>query len=568
MEKYSKKIIEYFNIMQLHAVLSDNAFELMGALMHKNDNSIIVSDNKVIRGAAKIRGVKKCKRSEVEENAVQYFAFRDALLVLAKKGVPVYFYNRVGKLKNSFQYSSNAIRRMEVGLSFPVMYGDIEKYEEELKEVFADKYSYEFVELLGKIPQVVKKGDFYCHEDRKSQYINVIDGKRVTPFQPDDYTKTIHMYGRCGIFGYAVEDRDTIPSQVQKELIAHGIDNVRIVNHGLWGGSDTYLDHNFIQDSISMKEGDIVIFYRKHFDKRLMHQLEQCGVWYKNITDEWHLNPATKNCFFDKPGHMNHVGYRIVSCLICEDLIKHDFAARPVSPVMLENFDNSNLTGYLKEKTNIKFNDEINKYTDRILKEFPLTDNMKKCGAIVMNCNPFTKGHRYLIEYAAKKVDRLYIFVVEEDKSFFKFKDRFEMVCQGIADLKNVVVVPSGKFIISSFTFPEYFMKDYVKEKNFDVTNDVQIFCKYIAPALKISVRFAGEEPLDPVTFNYNENMKKILPEYSMEFCEIPRMMLDKEHVVNATEVRWLLKQKDFNSIKDYVPETTLKILDANYSDL
>ena len=184
-----------------------------------------------------------------------------------------------------------------------------------------------------------------------------------------------------------------------------------------------------------------------------------------------------------------------------------------------------------------------------------------------MNCNPFTKGHRYLIEYASERVDRLYIFVVKEDKSFFKYEDRFEMVKNGTSDLKNVVVVSSGKFIISSLTFPEYFMKDYVKEKNFDVSMDVETFCKYIAPPLHIKTRFAGEEPFDPVTLNYNENMRVILPRYGMQFCEIPRFAIDDSRVINATEVRRLLKEKDFDGIKDYVPQSTLDILLRKYAN-
>lgn len=76
-----------------------------------------------------------------------------------------------------------------------------------------------------------------------------------------------------------------------------------------------------------------------------------------------------------------------------------------------------------------------------------------------MNCNPFTLGHRYLIEEACSQVDILYVFVVEEDKSYFKFEDRIEMVRQGTKDLKQVQVLPSGKYIISKETFAQYFKK-------------------------------------------------------------------------------------------------------------
>ncbi|MBQ9442198.1 MAG: [Selenomonadaceae bacterium] len=77
-----------------------------------------------------------------------------------------------------------------------------------------------------------------------------------------------------------------------------------------------------------------------------------------------------------------------------------------------------------------------------------------------MNCNPFTLGHEYLIEYASKKVKKLYIFVVEEDKSEFKFADRFELVKRGVKKFSNVEVLPSGKFIISQQTFSGYFNKE------------------------------------------------------------------------------------------------------------
>ena len=39
---------------------------------------------------------------------------------------------------------------------------------------------------------------------------------------------------------------------------------------------------------------------------------------------------------------------------------------------------------------------------------------------------------------------------------------------------------------------------------------------------LMLKKRFAGEEPFDAVTRQYNESMKKILLENGMEFVEIP----------------------------------------------
>lgn len=564
--KKEQHLQQYCSEMGLNAVFSDDKLQLIKALAKGKTDTIICSDNKLVRGMARGRRIKRISISSVDILARQYFALKDAFLLLAKKGVPVYFYNRVGKEKNGFEYSESARRRMTKGLSFPVMYENINAYENDLKEIFGDKYSKEYVEAIGKIPQVIAKGDEYCHEDYRSKYINVVGGKRITCFQPAEFKGTIHIYGRCGAFGYAVEDEDCFPSQLQKLLVESGMSEYRVVNHGLWGGSDDYLDHNFLKECAGFKPEDIVLFYRMHFEKKLLAHFIENGVWYKEITDEWHQSPIARYCFYDKPGHMGAAGYKLVAELIFEDLKAHGFKAKPIQPGLIEHLNTPALTEYLKSTGQSKFNEGIQQYMEGIVKQYPLTDKTQKNGSIVMNCNPFTKGHRYLIEYAAQRVDRLYIFVVEEDHSFFKFNDRLEMVVNGTSDIENVVVVPSGKFIISSLTFPEYFMKDYVKEKNFDVSMDVETFCKYIAPPLRIKKRFAGEEPFDLVTCNYNQNMKKILPEYGMEFCEIPRMKLDEERVVNATEVRRLLKEKKFNEVAEYVPDSTLEILRERYS--
>jgi len=181
-----------------------------------------------------------------------------------------------------------------------------------------------------------------------------------------------------------------------------------------------------------------------------------------------------------------------------------------------------------------------------------------KNGAIVMNCNPFTNGHLYLIEQAASQVDNLYIFVVSEDKSKFLFEDRIRLVKEGVKDrFNNVTVLPSGKLILSAGTFPEYFIKENVSgDVSIDTTFDLELFAKYIAPVLNIVVRFAGEEPFDVVTRQYNRDMRRVLPRYGIEFVEIPRKKEGNE-VISASRVRALLEEGAFDKIKEVVPEVT-----------
>ncbi|MDR0986436.1 MAG: adenylyltransferase/cytidyltransferase family protein [Ruminococcus sp.] len=187
-----------------------------------------------------------------------------------------------------------------------------------------------------------------------------------------------------------------------------------------------------------------------------------------------------------------------------------------------------------------------------------------KTGAIVMNCNPLTNGHMYLIETAAKEVDNLFIFVVEEDRSEFPFAERLELVKENCVNLQNVTVLPSGKFIISQLTFPEYFLKSDKKELDPSgkpsVINDVTAFAVKIAPALNITVRFAGEEPLDPVTSEYNRVMANLLPFYGVEFKEIKRKE-EAGEVISASRVRKLLVENNLEDLKPLVPEATYRYL-------
>lgn len=555
-------IKSYYSDLGCNVFFAESAGEFFKLLFCRKKT--LVSANGIMCRIAKIIKIKTIRPEIIIFKAQQVAAIKDAFLLLSKKQIPVFFYHRTAKDKE-FVYSPSAVNRMENDLSFPKMYEDIDRYFSDLQELLGCDITKEYVEDLGKISQVIWKGNFYCHEDIVGKYVNVVNGKRLTCNQPSQFKRTLHIYGRCGAFGYAVEDKDTLPSQIQLYLNNIGIKDICVVNHGLWGGSDENIIHNFLLDSVGMKEGDLVLFYQHRPELSVLQQWENRGVWYKNITQDWHLYKEASWCFYNYPGHMNAVGYKNAAEIICKDLMSHNFGCRSVDNDIMSEYKADSLNGYLKAYAhNSDFDDELNRFIRDIVFQYPI-EKGERCGAIVMNCNPFTFGHRYLIEKASAEVDRLYIFVVEEDKSFFRFNDRFEMVKNGTSDLRNVCVVPSGNFIISAFTFPEYFMKDYVKEKEFDMSSDVEIFANKIAPALHITKRFVGEEPFDVVTGRYNETMKNILPQYGIEFIEIPRFSASGT-VINATMVRQLLAEKNFDEISKFVPDSTLQILKERYS--
>lgn len=148
------------------------------------------------------------------------------------------------------------------------------------------------------------------------------------------------------------------------------------------------------------------------------------------------------------------------------------------------------------------------------------------CGIIVMNANPFTKGHRYVVEQSAKRVDHLYVMVVREDQSRFSYEERRAMVTYGCSDLKNVTVCDGSRYAVSADTFPTYFLKRIDDATDEQIILDLNLFARHLAPALGASVRFVGSEPIDELTRRYNQLMQEMLPEQGIAVVEIERLRL------------------------------------------
>ena len=188
-----------------------------------------------------------------------------------------------------------------------------------------------------------------------------------------------------------------------------------------------------------------------------------------------------------------------------------------------------------------------------------LTTTLPRGGVVVMNCNPFTLGHRYLIEQAAKQVKRLYVMVVREDCSLFAYTERKAMVEQGVADIKNVTVIDGSDYAISRATFPTYFLKRLDDAADTQMQLDLDLFRRHIAPALGATVRFVGTEPTDQLTRRYNQLMHEALTDVR----EIDRLEKDG-NAVSASRVRKAMEEGDMNTIRQLVPPTTLPYIIAH----
>ena len=183
-------------------------------------------------------------------------------------------------------------------------------------------------------------------------------------------------------------------------------------------------------------------------------------------------------------------------------------------------------------------------------------ESAPRIAALVMNANPFTLGHQYLVEKAASENDILHLFIVSEDASLVPFSVRKKLVMEGTAHLKNIRYHDSGPYIISNATFPSYFQKDEQAVIESHAMLDLTVFTK-IAAALGINRRYVGEEPTSLVTGIYNQIMSEKLPENGIECVIVPRKE-NKGAVISASTVRQALKEENWPLLAELVPETTL----------
>ncbi len=203
----------------------------------------------------------------------------------------------------------------------------------------------------------------------------------------------------------------------------------------------------------------------------------------------------------------------------------------------------------------------IKTYVEKMFKNSGL--GSRKKAALVMNCNPFTLGHRYLIEKASRENDEVVVFIVEEERSIFPFEIRKNLVKIGTEDLKNVHVLSGGNYIISSATFPSYFLRQEDTRMNAYAKLDAEIFGRYIGPVFNIEKRYIGTEPYCRTTNQYNKALLNILPKHSIDVIEINRLNTYNTPI-SASEVRKLIKNESYDKIKNMVPRVTYELLKSN----
>lgn len=201
---------------------------------------------------------------------------------------------------------------------------------------------------------------------------------------------------------------------------------------------------------------------------------------------------------------------------------------------------------------------------DDYLKMLAQYQTAGSASAIVMNANPFTKGHQYLVTYAAEHTEHVYVFVLTEERSEFSAADRLAMVKLGTEHLANVTVLPTKNYMVSSATFPSYFLKDDAELSiaRVQASLDARLFKERVAPILKITERFVGDEPYSKVTNVYNESMQAVFGE-TLKLTILPRVT-HADTIISATKVRQAITDNNDVVLRNLLPETSYQYLQAH----
>lgn len=317
-------------------------------------------------------------------------------------------------------------------------------------------------------------------------------------------------------------------------------------------------------------------------------ELEQLKSFLNRMELEYDQGIEYSLCLLNEDDEILATGsveQNVLKCIAVDENVQgQGLSGRILSNLIQFTFERgyTHLLMYTKPKNREMF-EELGFYTVIMTKEVLFMENRKKgflrflnglteetpaeafesgkvIGSIVANCNPFTMGHRYLMEQALTYCDYVHVLVLGDARTSFQAEERFFMVREGTRDLSRIIVHQVSDFVISAATFPTYFMKEEVQAKKANCRLDLELFGSRIGPALKITKRFVGTEPMCRITNHYNEEMKKILPEFGIQVKEIERECIHGE-VISASAVRNLYDKKDFVHMKRMVPETTFHYL-------
>ena len=420
-----------------------------------------------------------------------------------------------------------------------------------VKRVLGRDYSKEFILSRNDMSGTILKNGICYLADSDNPYCKASNGLRYTAYKDNmDFYSKINVFGSCIVYGAVVDDYNTIPSLLQKRLNNDDY-KYEVFNYG--ARAIDFYDNYRTASSLKIKENDIFIFVVSPDERK---KLESIGIKkIHKFAEVFNNDKKLKDYFMGEPVHCNAEANEAISNYI------YNFLSKKL--IKSDNLKDSKVVKhYSKHEANEEYMSSGLKDYLNYLKTIDRKTSLN--GAVMINGNPFTYGHYHLIKYASSRVDTLYVFIVREDKSYFKYDDRLQMAINNCKELKNVVVTGSGTVFGTAMTFPSYYQRDSKQEVRLDASLDVELFSEYVAPTLNITKRFVGDEPNDYITNQYNMLLKEKLGDYGIDLTIIPRY--EKEgRIISAKSVRNAIEKNDKKTVKELVPFETYLIIEKKY---
>lgn len=403
---------------------------------------------------------------------------------------------------------------------------------------------------LNQFVKVVSNGICNVLLDKTEDNYNIIGGKRFTTGVPNKVSVKIHIFGPCAVMGLCVADEKTICSILQGLINREGY-NAGVINHGLAYGNDQLNDLLGIMAE-PVRKGDCIIWFSAFDDEDLL-KLQEREVPVINVRE---CVKNLKDWFLDNPFHCNATTNHNIATAIFHQIKKSSLNS--FYDVDRTSMINSLSLDLHHNPYAILDSRELDVYMEYI-KQFKCDESNKIKGAVVLNANPCTYGHLYLIQEALKYVDFLYVFLVEDSVGSLPYMDREYMLKESLKYNRRVKVLRGGNIMTSEKVFPEYFNKSS-EPSRMSLVLTHRTFGKIVSSTLGITYRFFGTEPNDAVTRALNESACDILPEYGIQPVFIDRIAFNG-NPISAKNVRDLLSNNQHSELARLVPFPTYKRL-------
>ena len=557
------KAINYFEELLIKKKKEEYYFFLLNLYIMSNENEkrelLVANYKKTISCRSDFMSMMKKFNNSI--NDVDKFEYIKNY-IKSKGATPVFILteNRGAGLKNKSAEERHLLSNPDLYLCTRPEWSKENNPPSYIKGLYSVEHKDKIKELYGYTAPIIKATKI-LHPNFNNGIVSVLNGLRTTKYQPKEPKKRVIFCGASTTFSTGVSDEDTLVSQIQKEVSLYH-DDVKLENHGVIGMNLLLAINHLTQ--ININKNDVVVLF----------DFDEFGTFKDESIKKIDLNDIErgKDFFTDltkRSCHFSPKGNKKLAKIITNELILPSVIEKEVEQdsnlilclkisKVLDNFKY-----YLyKQTAQLCESGEMKEYLDMLGNH--TVSNELKVGSVAVNCNPITNGHMHLLKYASEQVDKLFIFVIEEDQSFFKFKDRLHLVTESTKHLNNVTVLPGGKFICTELTYPDYFDKDEQREVIADASMEAWFFCEYIAKKLNIKTIFLGNEPTCKVTRQYNQKMQELLPDYNIDVDIIERISAGKQ-VISASKVRACLKERDFETIKKIVPAPTYDFLKNNY---